>query len=349
MNPIDLRPKASGRYTFEVVNKHTGHTRKLTEKADNLLLESFFREAVSEIGSAGYMSNIVVGTGNTPPVVTDTTLEGFVAATRENQGGVIPNTVNSTVYPRYATRAIKKRFNGSAIAGAPLSEVGIAITSGAGITANSTTPLASRALIVDALGNPTSITVLADEFLDVTYELTTYALDGVTGSFNINVLGTVETFEYEIRPVAMLNEQSWKQPATSGGVQNMSARSFPGVSASTTTSGTLAQAISVFEDPSSSSGIPAQSSELFTTYKSAPVWDSSTMTGSGVLNLPLNNGNRGGGIESFLLIFMGGSTSAGQILGYHRMMLDRPLMKTSDHIFEFPITLGLSNATPPEV
>src|SRR5690554_7764857 len=80
MNPIDLRPKASGRYTFEVVNKHTGHTRKLTEKADNLLLESFFREAVSGIGDGGWMGNIVVGTGNTPPVITDVTLEGFVAS-----------------------------------------------------------------------------------------------------------------------------------------------------------------------------------------------------------------------------------------------------------------------------
>lgn len=346
MNPIDLRPKASGRYTFEVVNKHTGQVRKLTEKADNLLLESFFREAVSETGDGGWLSNIVVGTGNTPPVVTDTTLEGFVAATRVDQGDLIPNTVNSTVYPRYVTRALKKRFNGAAIANAPLSEVGITITPSAGTTVNSTTPLASRALIVDALGSPTSITVLADEFLDITYELTTYALDGVTGSFNINILGTVETFEYEIRPIAMLDSSSWKTPALAVGVRAMPARSFASA-ASNTSIGTLAQATSIFEDPSDNQSPSGSDSDLFTTYKSAPVWDASTMTGSGVLNLPLNNGNHGGGIRSFLLNFQGGVNSGGRILGYHRMMLDRPLMKTSDHIFEFPITLGLSNASPP--
>lgn len=348
MNPIDLRPKVSGRYTFEVVNKKTGQARKLSERADNLLLESFFREAVSGTGNGGYMTSIVVGTGNTPPVVSDTTLEGFVAATRLNQGGIIPNTVNSTVYPRYATRAFKKRFNGTEIANVPLSEVGVTITPNPGTIANATTPLASRALIVDALGNPTSITVLEDEFLDVTYELTTYALDGVTGSFNINILGTVETFEYEIRPIAMLNSTSWPSTMTESSIQGILARSFVAAS-NIALRGALAQAISVFEDPSSSSSVPSQSSELFTTYKSAPVWDALTMTGSGVLNLPLNNGNHGGGIRSFLLNFMGGTAQGGQILGYHRMMLDRPLMKTSDHIFEFPITLGLSNASPPGV
>lgn len=347
MNPIDLRPKASGRYTFEVVNKHTGHVRKLTEKADNLLLESFFREAVSEIGNGGWMSNIVVGTGSTPPVVTDTTLEGFIASTSTSQGGQISNIVNSTVYPRYVTRAIKKRFNGAAIANTPLSEVGVAITPSIGTNANATHPLASRALIVDALGNPTSITVLADEFLDVTYELTTYALDGVTGSFNINILGTVETFEYEIRPIGMLGSP-WDTPASQGGVYAMIARSFASASG-TASRASQAQDTAVFEDPSSSSSGSTGTSDLFTTYKSDPVWDASTMTGSGVLNLPLNNGNHEEGIRSFLLNFMGGSTNGGQILGNHRMMLDRPLMKTSDHVFEFPITLGLSNATPPGV
>src|SRR5690606_10705684 len=282
MNPIDLRPKASGRYTFEVVNKHTGHVRKLAEKADNLLLEPFFREAVSGTGNNGNMSNIVVGTGNTPPVVTDTTLGAFVAATNTNQGDTIPNTVNSTVYPRYVTRALKKRFDGSAIANAPLSEVGIAITQSATTNANVATPLASRSLIVDASGNPTSITVLADEFLDVTYELTTYALDGVTGSFNINILGTVETFEYEIRPIAMLSSL-WRDPASTSGVQGMLARSFASAGTSIN-EGSFAQTTSVFEDPSSSAIPSRASSDLFTTYKSAPVWDAITMTGSGVLN-----------------------------------------------------------------
>lgn len=347
MNPIDLRQKVSGRYTFEVVNKNTGQTKSLSEKADNLLLTSFFREAVG-IGSGAIMNNIVVGAGNTPPVVTNTTLENFVASSRTDQGGVIPNVVNSTVYPRYATRAIKKRFNGTAVANIPLSEVGLAIMSSSSGNAIATTPLGSRALITDPLGNPTSIVVNSDEFLDVTYELTTYALDGVTGSFNVNVLGALETFEYEIRPESMLNTSAWPQTHSLTAGNILYARTFPGASGSTSTASEAVD-VSEFIDPSSSSYPAANPNNLFTSYKTPPVWDESTGTATGILNLPLNNSNFPGGIRSFRLTCSSGQGNAGQILGVHRMMLDRPLMKTSDHIFEFPITLGLTNATPPGI
>lgn len=349
MRPIDLRQKVSGKYTFKKVNKVTGKETELPVVATNLLLEPFFRTATSTVsGGAVYMSCIVVGSGNTPPAVSNTGLESFVAASATQQGPVLPNIVNSTVYPRYCTRSFVKRFNGTALAGANLSEVGVAITNTAGQVATAATPLASRALIVDSMGNPTTIQVLADEFLDVTYSMTTYAIDGVIGSFDINVLGTVETFDYEIRPICMNNASLWRGAEISSGIAVLAAICFPTASNIPQYS-SQAQSVTVFEDPGATND-PAQPGTglNFSSYKTAPVWDAVTMTSTGTLTLPLNSGNFPGGIRSFLLNFAHtGNPSGNRILGAHRMMLDRPLMKTSDHVFEFPITIGLSNAAPP--
>lgn len=349
MRPIDLRQKVSGKYTFKKVNKVTGKETELPVVATNLLLEPFFRTATSTVTGAGvYMSCIVVGSGNTPPVVRNTGLESFVAASNTQQGPAIPNIVNSTVYPRYCTRSFVKRFNGTALAGANLSEVGVAITSTAGQVATAATPLASRALIVDAMGNPTTIQVLADEFLDVTYSMTTYAIDGVAGSFDINVLGAVETFDYEIRPICMNNASLWRGADFESGIALLVATCFPTAN-NTPTYSSQAQAVTVFEDPGATTNpVEFGTGFHFSSYKTPPVWDEVTMTSTGVLNLPLNNGNFPGGIRSFLLNFAyTGSPQGNRVLGAHRMMLDRPLMKTADHVFEFPITIGLSNAAPP--
>jgi len=351
MNPINIPVRCSGRYTFKITNKKTGVEKNLPAKADNLLLISFFRESLSNRNqSEGFMSGIVVGSGTTPPVVTDTSLELFVAGTATQQGAVIPNVVNATVYPRYVTRAMTKRFNGSALAGAPLTEVGVAITTNAGTTPNASTPLASRALITDTEGNPTSITVLADEYLDVTYEMTTYALDGVTGTLSINIDGTVEDFGYEIRPISMNSTTAWPQASFSSGTAILSAKSFPSAS---TISGqfTAASDVDTFEDPASATQPPElfQSDRSFTSYKQAPVWDESDFSATGILTLPLNNGNFSEGIKSFLLNFGFNSPSGNRVLGMHRMILDRPIPKNANRIFEFPIKLSMSNASTPGV
>lgn len=352
MNPINIPVKCSGRYTFKITDKKTGAEKTLPAKADNLLLISFFREALSNRNqNQGFMSSIVVGSGTTPPVVTDTSLELFVAGTATQQGAPIPNIVNATVHPRYVTRAITKRFNGSVLAGAPLTEVGVALTMHVSIVPDASTPLASRALITDAEGNPTSITVLEDEYLDITYEMTTYALDGVTGTFSINIEGTVEDFGYEIRPIAMNNTTAWAQAANwSAGLTTLSARSFP----SATTNArqpTLASDVDTFEDPASSVQPPELSlgGLFFTSYKQAPVWDDSDFSATGILNLPLNNGNFSGGIKSFLLNFGFQGPPGNCVLGVHRMILDRPIPKNANRIFEFPIKLSMANASTPGV
>lgn len=112
--------------------------------------------------SADYLNWCQVGSGSTTPVNDDTSLVSRIAGTSTLQstaGGSQPSA------PYYTYRRNVKRF-GLGVAAGNLAEVGIGwATSGS---------LFSRALIKDAFGDPTTITILADEYLDVTYELRCY-------------------------------------------------------------------------------------------------------------------------------------------------------------------------------
>jgi len=90
--------------------------------------------------------------------------------------------------PYFGWRRKTWRFAQGAAAG-NLSEVGVGwATSGS---------LFSRALILDSGGTPTTITVLADEFLDVTYELRQYPVTtDNTGTFVLDGL----TYDWVSRP-----------------------------------------------------------------------------------------------------------------------------------------------------
>jgi hypothetical protein len=80
--------------------------------------------------------------------------------------------------PYYGWRRMRFRFNAGTATG-NLSEVGVGWNTG----------LFSRALIKDSNGDPTTITVLSNEYLDVTYELRLYPpLDDAT--FNVTISGT---------------------------------------------------------------------------------------------------------------------------------------------------------------
>lgn len=154
-------------------------------------------------------SGVQVGSGNTPPDPDDAGLETYVAGTTTtvstSSSMDIPNRVQkiTTVF----------RFTTGAAAG-NLSEVGI------GIGANNNTsptsaakngqPLFSRALIVDEFGNPTTITVLSNEILDVVWEYYKYApIADITGSFDQDIDGSTVSFDYVARPATTTTGSSW--------------------------------------------------------------------------------------------------------------------------------------------
>lgn len=134
--------------------------------------------------NADYLTWIQVGSGSTAPANSDTALASRVAGSSTNAN--LPVTGIQSTEPYYTWIQITKRFS-PGVATGNLSEVGIGwATSGS---------LFSRALILDPLGDPTTITVAADETLDVTYELRFYPKttdDAGEVTFTGNIGGTYD-------------------------------------------------------------------------------------------------------------------------------------------------------------
>lgn len=148
----------AGRFKLEAVNAETGERRVLAPWFNNLITD----QGLNRIGTGPIGGYCHVGTGNAAPAVTDTALAAKLAHTTSVISGV---SSGSATLPYYGSRTQVFRF-GVGVASGNLSEVGIGY---------SATALFSRALIKDSSGNPTTITVLPSEYLDVTYELRMYA------------------------------------------------------------------------------------------------------------------------------------------------------------------------------
>lgn len=144
-------------------------------------------------GFSDYLQWCQVGSSSTAPVAGNTTLGARIAGT-----STISSTVNGAEgsAPYFTWRRNVMRF-AQGVATGVLAEVGIGWTS----TGN----LFSHALIRDSLGNPTTITVLSDESLDVTYELRCYpSVTDVTGT--IVATGNIGgTYDYILRAANVTN------------------------------------------------------------------------------------------------------------------------------------------------
>lgn len=162
-----------GRFTL-TAHKLDGSSRVVADWFDNLILDN----GLNRIPSSGGMLQVCsVGSGTAAPAAGQSQLSNLVASTSTIQQQVNGNELVSG----YGWRRSTYRFP-QGVATGNLSEVGVG---------SSSTDLFSRALILDGSGNPTTVTVLADEFLDVTYELRLYwPTTDVTGNITINGVST---------------------------------------------------------------------------------------------------------------------------------------------------------------
>lgn len=173
MNEINVTAGLAGRYKL-VVTRADGSTRE-TEWFDNLILNN----GLNRIGTGAIGHYCQVGSGSAAPLVTDTSLQSLVASAGAHSSS---DGIGSTPYYGWHRRTY--RFN-AGVATGNLSEVGIGWTTGS-------STLFSRALIRDGGGSPTTITVLADEVLDVIYELRLYPPE-TDSTFNLLINGTTHT------------------------------------------------------------------------------------------------------------------------------------------------------------
>lgn len=158
---LSLVSRVQGFFRLEVY-RPDGRKRLDTGFFPNLILD----QGLNTIGTTGgWLGACRVGTGNTAPANGQTNLISHVAGTSTTQAS---NTGAQSSAPYYGWMTKTYRFSPGAAAG-NLAEVGIGTSTSNGAN------LFSRALILDGALSPTTLTVLSDEFLDVTYELRVYA------------------------------------------------------------------------------------------------------------------------------------------------------------------------------
>lgn len=197
-----LKPSVKGYYKIEGVNKETGETRVIADWFPNLITDT----GLNRIGIGGFMDNCYVGSGSSTPSIHNSNLAVDVART---------STVKSTTYdsytasePYYSKTSTTYRF-GAGVAAGNLSEVGVGWKVLPEDPANRDKyELFSRALILDTAGNPTTITILSDEFLDVTYELRLYPPEE---DAEATILLETTYHTCRIRP-SMVNSAAWWAP-----------------------------------------------------------------------------------------------------------------------------------------
>lgn len=157
----DITIGMKGRFELVAVKADGSGSRKLAE-FDNLILDSGLDYYCSS-QAASPLSCCRVGAGSTAPNVSQTNLVSQIAA-RDGAEASVGSMSSSAPY--WFSRKRTWRFSAGAAAG-NIAEVGVGWS-----TSGDT--LFSRALVLDQNGNPTTVTVLSDEFLDVTYTLTCY-------------------------------------------------------------------------------------------------------------------------------------------------------------------------------
>ncbi len=191
MKRIRMRPRVQGYFKL-TATKLDGTRRELTDWIPNLVTDT----GLNRIGSGSYLTACHVGSNNATPNVLDTSLGGYMAGTTTVQS--TSHGAQSTA-PYYGWKTITYRFALGAVVG-NVAEVAIATA------AASTAPIFSRALVLDGGGSPTTVAVLADEVLDVTYQLRLYP-DLVDRTGTITVTGS-GSHDYTLR-AAQVTSSLW--------------------------------------------------------------------------------------------------------------------------------------------
>lgn len=149
-------------------------------------LNKVLATGLARMSAGAWINRCCVGAGNSTPISSQTSLDNLIASTTTMLSDV--GTSQTSISPIWYGVQRTWRFREGVAAG-NISEVGM----GWGDTT-----LWNRALVRDINGNPTTITILADEFLDVVAEIRVYPTENFSGTFPVlDRLGNIiETRSY---------------------------------------------------------------------------------------------------------------------------------------------------------
>jgi hypothetical protein len=196
---LNISGKLKGRYKLQVV-REDGSIRLETPWFDNIITN----QGLDQIGGAqghplnspnaeNFLNSVCsVGTGTTVPAITDTQLTSYGAASATPGGGQWGGTLGYVAGPpSYWSCVWTYTFN-AGVATGTWSEIGV----GNFYSNTDTQPwLFSHALILDSLGNPTTISVLSTEALVATYELD-YYINTTTNAYSFQINTTTYSGNY---------------------------------------------------------------------------------------------------------------------------------------------------------
>lgn len=275
---------------------------------------------------------LVFGTGNTPPSYGDTTLVNGVALSTGSR--VVAYTTNSGA-PDYIVKSALTFTNTLGSIVGNISEIGITFSTSDPATAI----VRTRALLRDSSGNPITISVTSGDQLIVTYELTSIPnLTPITGTFNLvnkqggNIID-VTSVGYTARLVRVAG--------------NLNSDLCSGIGYTTVTSGVsynlLPTDIAASESSTpisiTATTSPVVGSNVAGSTTTKPYVNGSFTSGA-TSTWTINQANFASGINSFTCY--GGTVTAN--IRYWQIILDQPIMKTSNHTLTVDVDCSIGRA-----
>jgi len=179
---------------FEIFKNCEGQAPQKVAEFDNLFLNS----GLNLLGTHASFTYCQVGTGNSTPAVGQVALDNFLKSQmRTNAAYTAGNDDNGDPY---AQVSVTYAFPLGAVVGT-ISEIGISFEVPPAV-------LYSRALIVDMNGNPTTITLLATEYLTIIYSFRIFPpLADYSGTVSIS--GTNYNYTSRALNVTSPNSSVW--------------------------------------------------------------------------------------------------------------------------------------------
>lgn len=169
---VQINNSVGARFKLVARKASTEEITRETEWFKNIVLDT----GLNQMGIGTWLDRVRVGSGNSVPVVSQTQLDSTIASTNTLLSGSSSVLKQTTTLPYYIAAKRTYRFSEGVAAG-NVSEVGCGWGTGS--------DLWNRALVKDLNGDPTTITVLSDEFLDVIVEVRYYPTQSFSGSFNL--------------------------------------------------------------------------------------------------------------------------------------------------------------------
>lgn len=329
MNKLQINSEAgvSGRYKFIRYDEKM-NVKEETPWSDNIIVNQGLDAMMGGTVITSMNTYCQVGSGTTAPLPGNTALQALVASSVSIEEGI--GVLQTATNPKYVKYQYRYRFAQGAAAG-NLSEVAIRAN-------QSPNPLISRALIKDISGNPTSVTVLSDEYLDVVWEFF-FLPPTSSGSFNMFIDGVSTAFNFSMAPLKMNSASDWGVGVHSTSISNGGRVPvlIPEVNAAGKSLGKRDGASLAALTATTCAGTDTSPVGLFTTFVQSS-YVAGSFTRNFTFKMPLNNGNHANGLNSFMFSLT---------VAHFQFLLTAPVLKVATKTFEITFTVTLANVAVP--